>query len=107
MGAVELAPIMYEGYPEFLPPPAYGPDLTPDSRTVSEMPRIRHPEDWPVMITRLRLALEDPRQLLASGVTDYMAEQLVANDIDPSKIVIPGLDTEGYPPRNGGGGTAP
>ena len=106
MGAVELAPIMYEGYPEFLPPPAYGPDLTPDGRTVSEMPRIRHPEDWPVMITRLRLALEDPRQLLASGVTDYMAEQLVANDIDPSKIVIPGLDLEDYPPRSRGGGTA-
>ena len=107
MSAIELAPIMYEGYPEFLPPPAYGPDITDETRTVSEMPHIRHPADWRVMVTRLRLALEDPRQLLASGVTDYMAEQLMANGVDPSKVVIPGLDNEEYPPFSGGaGGTA-
>ena len=50
-----------------------------------------------------RLALEDPCQLLASGVTGYMAEQLVANDNDRSKIVIPGLDTKDYPPSSRGG----
>ena len=97
MGSVELASIMYEGYPEFEPPPIYGADIDAQTRKVTEMPRIKSPDDWPVMITRLRLALEDPRQLLASGVTDYMAEQLIANGNDPAAVVIPGLDNVTYP----------
>jgi len=88
---------MYEGYPPFEPPPVYGPDLDERTVTVTEMPRIKSPEDWPVMITRLRLALEDPRQLLASGVIDYLAEQLVQHNNDPADVVVPGLDSAPYP----------
>jgi len=97
MSAIELAPIMYEGYPRFQAPPVYGPDLDEHTTTVTEMPRIKSPDDWAAMITRLRLALEDPRQLLASGVIDYLAEQLVRNNNDPAKVVVPGLDAEPYP----------
>jgi hypothetical protein len=61
------------------------------------MPRVKSPDDWQTMFTRLRLSLEDPRQLLASGVTDYVAAQLVANGNDPSAVVVPGLDGEPYP----------
>jgi hypothetical protein len=98
MSSAELAPLMYDGYPEFVEPPLYGPDLEPDATTVSEMPRIRSADDWQTMFTRLRLSLEDPRQLLASGVTDYVAAQLAANGNDPSAVVVPGLDGEPYPP---------
>jgi len=97
MSAIELAPIMYAGYPQFEPPPVYGPDLDEHTATVTEMPRIKSPDDWPVMITRLRLALEDPRQLLASGVIDYLAEQLVQHNNDPAEVVVPGLDGAPYP----------
>jgi hypothetical protein len=61
------------------------------------MPRIKSPDDWQTMLTRMRLSLEDARQLQASGVTDYMAEQLIAQGNDPSRIIIPGLDGEDYP----------
>ena len=47
------------------------------------MPRILGPDDWLTMFTRLRLTLEDPRQLLAAGVTDFVAEQLLAAGNDP------------------------
>jgi hypothetical protein len=97
VAGVELAPLMYPGYPEFLPPPHVGPDIEPDDRTVTEMPRIKSPDDWDTMFIRMRLSLEDPRQLQASGVTDYMAEQLIQHDNDPSRIIIPGLDGVEYP----------
>lgn len=97
IAGTELAPLMYPGYPRFAPPPVVGPDLEPETETVTEMPRIKSPDDWRTMLTRMRLSLEDARQLQASGVTDYMAEQLIARDNDPSKIVIPGLDGEEYP----------
>jgi len=101
MASVSLASVMYDGYPRFEPPSSYGPDVDEHTTTVTEMPRIKSPDDWSAMITRLRLALEDPRQLLASGVTDYMAEQLIANDNDPSAVVIPGLDNVCYPSFRG------
>ena len=98
MSSAELAPLMYDGYPVFEEPPLYGPELAPDATTVSEMPRIRSADDWQTMFTRLRLSLEDPRQLLASGVTDFVAAQLAENGNDPSAVVVPGLDGEAYPP---------
>ena len=97
IAGIELAPLMYPGYPRFAPPPLVGPDLEAGAETVTEMPRIKSPGDWQTMLTRMRLSLEDARQLQASGVTDYMAEQLIACGNDPSKIVIPGLDGEEYP----------
>lgn len=99
MSSAELAPLMFEGYPEFVQPPLYGPPLEPDARTMSESPRIRAADDWQTMFARLRLSLEDPRQLLAAGVTDFIAEQLVAHDNDASAVFIPGFDGEPYPAR--------
>ncbi|MFI9386985.1 DUF5624 domain-containing protein [Kutzneria sp. NPDC052558] len=97
MAAVELAPVLFPDSPRFVPPPVYGPDLTKDTTQITEMPRITGPHDWTVMIARQRLALEDPRQLLASGVTDYMADQLVRHGNDPTAIVVPGVDGITYP----------
>lgn len=104
MSSAELAPLMFEGYPEFVQPPLYGPPLEPDSRFLSESPRIRAVDDWQTMFARLRLSLEDPRQLLAAGVTDYIAEQLVAHGNDPSAVFVPGFDGEPYPIRSGRSG---
>jgi hypothetical protein len=97
VSSAELAPIMYDGYPQFVEPELYGPPLSGLDDTVTEMPRIEGPNDWLTMFTRLRLSLEDPRQLLAAGVTDFIAESLVAAGLDPSAVVVPGLDGEPYP----------
>ena len=98
MSSAELAPIMYDGYPEFAEPALYGPDLPEGARFVTELPRIHGSDDWRTMFTRLRLSLEDPRQLLAAGVTDFVAECLLAAGNDPGAVVVPGLDREHYPP---------
>ncbi|GAA1942285.1 DUF5624 domain-containing protein [Microbacterium deminutum] len=97
MSSMELAPVMFGGYPAFVEPPLLGPELSPGASEVSEFPPVRAADDWHTMITRLRLTLEDPRQLLAAGVTDFIAERLVAAGNDPRAVVIPGLDTETYP----------
>ncbi len=101
----DLGEDMFDGYPAFEP---HAPrDIAPSrSRGVSEMPPITAPDDWAAMTTRLRVVLEDPRQLLSGAVTDYASQQLIDHDNDPSRVTVPGLDGEPYPehepsdPRN-------
>jgi hypothetical protein len=71
------------------------------------MPRITSPTDWLAMTTRLRVVLEDPRQLLSGAVTDYAADLLIAAGNEPRAVNVPGLDGESYPestnsPNEGG-----
>jgi len=95
VAGVELAPIMYESSPRYEEPSMFGPAMVPGTETLSELPPIPGPDAWDVMYARLRLSLEDPRQLLASGVADYVAEQLAAGVGDA--LVVPGVDNEPYP----------
>ncbi|NML45332.1 DUF5624 domain-containing protein [Ramlibacter sp. G-1-2-2] len=89
----ELAPLMYEGYPAYAPGAVQRPVLTPDTQAVAEMPAIHAPDDWRALTTRLRVVLEDPRQLLSGCVTDYAVAQLVAHGNDPARVTVPGLDS--------------
>ncbi|MFE2043881.1 DUF5624 domain-containing protein [Streptomyces sp. NPDC059477] len=99
---VELGGAMFDGYPAFdpgdettgRPHPVTGPGT---SALVTEQPVIRAVDDWLSLVTRLRLVMEDPRQLLSGAVTDYAAQQLIAHDNNPSAVTVPGLDNEPYP----------
>lgn len=93
----ELGPLMYEGYPAYAPESARRPVLRPDTRTVADMPQVDGPDDWRALNTRLRVVMEDPRQLLSGCVSDYAVAQLVEADNDPAKVVVPGLDGMDYP----------
>jgi hypothetical protein len=98
---VELAPVMFEGYPRFVPGRVAVPDLDRRAESViSEMPVIHAPEDMLAMVTRMRVVLEDARQLLSGCVTDYALAQLIAVDNDPSRVVIPGLTGVHYPTQS-------
>ncbi len=46
------------------------------------MPVITSADDWFALTTRLRVVLEDPRQLLSGAVTDYVSAQLVEHGND-------------------------
>lgn len=92
-----LGPDMFGGYPEFEPSPRRLAPLRPGQASVSEMPAISSPGDWRALTTRLRLVLEDPRQLLSSAVTDYASQQLIAHGNVPQAVTVPGLDGEPYP----------
>ncbi|WP_405059431.1 DUF5624 domain-containing protein [Kribbella sp. NBC_01505] len=82
----ELGEQMFTGYPRFEP-----------ARSGSELPAIDGPADWFALTSRLRLVLEDPRQLLSGAVTDFAARQLVDNGNNPAQLLVPGLDDEPYP----------
>jgi hypothetical protein len=94
----ELGPLMFDGYPRYWPAGAAPPVMTADTTEVSEMPAIESPTDWRALTTRLRVVLEDPRQLLSGCVTDYAVKQLTEHDNDPARVVVPGLDGVVYPP---------
>lgn len=92
-----LAPTMFEGYPRYAPGSYEPPVIGKDTKELSEMPRILGPDDMLTMTTRLRLVIEDPRQLLSGCITDYAVEQLRLNGNNPATVVVPGLDRYTYP----------
>ncbi|WP_069625667.1 DUF5624 domain-containing protein [Streptomyces niveus] len=98
---VELGASMFDGYPAFSPGDRDAPGGAlvrhGAGATLTEMPAIHSPADWFTLVSRLRLVMEDPRQLLSGAVSDYAAQQLVAHANDPLAITVPGLDGEPYP----------
>ncbi|HEX4359215.1 MAG TPA: DUF5624 domain-containing protein [Pseudonocardia sp.] len=94
---VELGAVMFDGYPGFTPGGADQPDLDTGLTEVAEMPLIHSADDMLAMVTRLRVVLEDPRQLLSGCVVDFAVEQLAANNNDPAAVTVPGLDGVDYP----------
>ncbi len=93
----DLGPLMFEGYPAYEPGAAALPVLAPDTTRLSELPQIRDADDWRAMVTRLRVAVEDPRQLLSGAVTDFAVRQLTEHGNDPTRVTVPGLDGASYP----------
>jgi len=94
-----LLTYLFYGYPSFQPVVASAPSLTPSTRTVSELPEVHSEEDWLSLITRLRMTLEDPRQLLSNCVADYAVAQLCAYSNQPARVPIPGLTGVSYSTR--------
>ncbi len=93
----DLAPTMFDGFPRYAPEKQAMPTLDDHTTELSEMPQIASPDDMRAMTTRLRLVMEDPRQLLSGAVTDYAAQQLQMNGNNPQIVVVPGLDRYSYP----------
>jgi hypothetical protein len=93
----ELAGGMFAGYPRFAAPPAGQVVIGPETESVHAKPALRGPDDWLALVTRLRVVMEDPAQLLSGAVTDYASAELVAHGNDPSAVIVPGLDGEPYP----------
>ncbi len=93
----DLAGGMFAGYPRFAAPSSRQAAIGPGTATVSAKPAIKGPGDWLALVTRLRVVMEDPTQLLSGAVTDYASSELVAHGNDPSAVTVPGLDGEPYP----------
>jgi Domain of unknown function (DUF5624) len=88
----EVGNTMFPRYPRFAPEAlAAAPDVSDPAVTeVSEMPLVRDADDFRAMITRLRVVLDDPRQLLSGCVTNFVLAQLVEHDNDPTQVTVLG-----------------
>jgi Domain of unknown function (DUF5624) len=95
----ELASGMFDGYPRFAAAAVGQPVIGPGTISVDAKPALSGPDDWFALVTRLRVVMEDPAQLLSGAVTDYASAELVAHGNDPSAVTVPGLDGEPYPQR--------
>jgi hypothetical protein len=96
----ELGFAMFAGHPGFEPRPPEQVRVDSATQKVHEKPAVSAPDDWFAMTTRLRVVMEDARQLLSGAVTDYAARQLIEHDNVPAAVTVPGLDGEFYPPLN-------
>ena len=95
---VELGEVMFAGHPRYSPAGVRFPDVSDPAVTeVSEMPVVHSADDMRSLVTRLRVVMEDPRQLLSGAVVDLAVEALAANEWDPTKVVVPGLSGVDYP----------
>lgn len=93
----ELGGKMFAGFPAFEPSIEAAPIIDADTRTLREMPRLTHPDDRLTAIARLRLVMEDPRQLLSNSVSEFIIDELAAHDLDPSRVIIPGFTNATFP----------
>jgi hypothetical protein len=92
-----LGELMFPGYPRFQAAPVVQPDLSAGRpQAIAEMPMIHSATDMTALISRLRIVLEDPRQLLSGAVMDFAVDQLLANDNDPTRLTVPGLTGVDY-----------
>jgi hypothetical protein len=97
---VELARGMFEGFPAFETSVRPAPTVDAAGRMIiSEMPPLRSPDDRFTAITRLRLVMEDPGQLLANSVASYIIDQLSEHGNRPAEVFIPGFTNVAYPVR--------
>jgi hypothetical protein len=96
----ELGGRMFSAYPAFRPRSSDRVRVDERTRTVHEKPAVGDPDDWFALITRMRVVMEDPQQLLSGAVTDYACSQLIDNGNDPTRVTVPGLDGEPYPQLN-------
>lgn len=95
-GIAALGGTMFSGYPSYQVANNTSPVVNSTTTSVSELPAISGPDDWLAMTTRLRVVLEDVRQLLSGAVTDYAARQFRETGRNVSKVVVPGLDGYDY-----------
>jgi hypothetical protein len=97
---VELARSMFEGFPAFETTVRPAPTVdAAGNMTVHDMPPLRSPDDRFTAITRLRLVMEDPGQLLANSVASYIIDRLFEHGNRPAEVFIPGFTNVAYPVR--------
>ena len=97
---VELARSMFDGFPAFETTVRPAPTVdAAGNMIVHEMPPLRSPDDRFTAITRLRLVMEDPRQLLANSVASFIIDQLCERGNRPAEVFIPGFTNVTYPAR--------
>jgi hypothetical protein len=96
---IDLARLMFEGYPAFAKSIEESPVIEPATKSLQTMPRLRSPDDRFTAITRLRFVMEDPTQLLSNSVAHFVIDQLCEQNNQPELVVIPGFSKVSYPRR--------
>ncbi len=93
----ELGSVMFDGYPCYSADGYEQPVLTAATKTLQEMPKIQNMTDIYTMITRLRILMEDPRQLLSGCLADLAVQELQRTNTNPQEVLVPGLSGFDYP----------
>jgi hypothetical protein len=96
---IDLARLMFEGYPAFVKDIEEPPVVEATTKSLHAMPRLRSPDDRLTAITRLRFVMEDPAQLLSNSVASFVIDQLCEHNNQPEFVVIPGFSNVPYPDR--------
>jgi hypothetical protein len=98
--SVEVGREMFAGYPAFRPDLSRGAAAIDEhTRWVSEQPAVTSADDRRAFITRMRLVMEDPAQLVSNAPAHYIIDQLCAHGNDPGAVIIPGFTNVPYPQR--------
>ena len=94
--SVEIARLIFPGYPACRQHAGAAAPLAEGATEGGEMPALRTPDDRYAAVTRLRVVMEDPSQLLSNAVAQYIIDELARHDNRPSEVVIPGFTGVDY-----------
>jgi hypothetical protein len=94
---VEVGRAMFANYPSFKTATNNPPVIDATTKTLTQLPAIRSPDDRLALMTRLRFVMEDPTQQLINAVADYIIDQLCANGNRATDVTVGGFTNISYP----------
>jgi hypothetical protein len=94
--STEIGREMFAGYPAYRSGVPTAPIVNEATTTVDGMPALRSLHDRFGLITRLRIVMEDPGQMVSNAAAHYVIDQLVAAGNDPAEVFIPGFTDLDY-----------
>ena len=97
--SVEIGREMFAGYPAFRTGVPVPPMVDAQTVTVDGMPALTSVHDRRGLITRLRVVMEDPAQLISNAAAHYVIDELIAAGNRPAGVFIPGFTDVTYPSR--------
>jgi hypothetical protein len=94
--STDLAREMFAGYPAYRSGVPVAPTVDEHTTTVDGMPALRSLGDRHGLITRLRIVMEDPGQMVSNAAAHYVIDQLIAAGNDSAGVFIPGFTNLDY-----------
>jgi hypothetical protein len=94
--STEIGREMFAGYPAYQSGVPIAPTVDEKTTSVDGMPALRSLHDRFGLITRLRIVMEDPGQMVSNAAAHYVIDQLIAAGNDPAGVFIPGFTDIDY-----------
>ncbi len=93
---VEIGREMFAGYPAFRTGVPVAPTVDDGMVSVDALPALHSVHDRRGLITRMRVVMEDPGQLISNAAAHYVIDELIAAGNRPADVFIPGFTDVTY-----------
>jgi hypothetical protein len=97
--STEVGREMFAGYPAYRTRVPVAPTIDANTTSVDALPALTSIHDRRGLITRMRVVMEDPGQLVSNAAAHYVIDELAASGNQPGAVFIPGFTDVTYRAR--------